>query len=317
MNEEEMIDILKKMLLIRYFEERVEQLFARGLIFGTTHLYIGEEAVAVGACKAIREDDYITSTHRGHGHFIAKGGDPKRIMAELLGREEGYCKGRGGTQHMAELAIGHLGSNGITGGGIPIATGAALSIKLRRKEQVVVCFFGDGAANQGTFHESLNMASLWRLPVVYVCENNLYGMSTHVKAACSSPTIAGRAQSYNMPGVQVDGNDVLEVKQVVERAVERARMGEGPTLVECQTYRFRGHSKSDKCVYRTQEEENYWKERGPIKRFNEFLIKEGILLESEIKSIEEEARLLIDEAVEYAMKSPFPKPEDVERYLYA
>jgi len=239
------------MLKIRRFEEKLNDLYAMGYIQGTIHLYIGQEAVSVGACAALKNHDYITSTHRGHGHFIAKGGDINRIMAEIWGLDEGYCAGRGGTQHMADFSIGHLGSNGITGGQIPIATGAALAIKMQGKEQVVLCFFGDGATNEGVFHESLNMGAVWKLPVVYICENNLYAMSTPVSNAFAIKDIATRATAYGMPGHIVDGMDVVDVKRVVDEAVNRARDGRGPTLVECKTYRFLGHSRSDTRAYRT------------------------------------------------------------------
>jgi TPP-dependent pyruvate/acetoin dehydrogenase alpha subunit len=296
------------MLLIRLFEEQVLLGFSpdnRNKIFGTTHAYIGQEAVAVGVCAALGKDDYITSTHRGHGHFLAKGGDPARIMAELFGKETGYSRGRGGSQHMGDLSIGHLGANGITAGGLPVATGAGLSIKYRGSEQVAACFFGDGAASEGMFHESLNMASLWKLPVVYVCENNRYAMSTPVAKAVSVPDIAARASSYGMEGVIVDGMDVVAVAAAAHSAVAKARAGGGPTLLECKTYRFAGHSKSDPCVYRTREEEDAWKARDPL------LLVTAALAASGAEAAELEAATLavrdrVDGALRFAADSPWP-----------
>ena len=238
MEDEKMIEYLRDMLRIRYFEEKVMDLLSRDIVKGASHLYVGEEAVAVGAVAAIREDDYITSTHRGHGHCIAKGGDLKLMLAELCGKATGYCKGRGGSMHIADVNAGNLGATGIVGSNIPVATGAGLSVKMRGTDQVVLCFFGDGAANTGAFHESVNLASIWKLPVIYVCENNLYGMSVAVNRAFPFEDIAERAKGYNIPGIIADGMDVLDVKRAVGEAVERARKGEGPTLVECKTYRL-------------------------------------------------------------------------------
>ena len=297
---------LRLLVLIREFEERVLSLVSDGSIRGTTHPYVGQEAVAVGACLGLRADDWVISTHRGHGHLLAKGGDPNLLMAELFGKVGGYGGGKGGTQHMADFAVGFLGSNGITGGGIPIGTGAALSAQMRDSGQVVVVFFGDGAANQGTFHESLNLASLWRLPVVYVCENNLYAMSTPVREACAVEHIAERAAAYAMPGVQVDGMDVLAVDAAVRPAVERARAGRGPTLVECKTYRFLGHSKSDQRVYRSRDEEAAWRARDPISRLRGTAHEQGVLSAAELDAIAREALAAVDAAVAFAQASPFP-----------
>ena len=294
-------DYLYQMLKIRRFEEKLNDLYAMGYIQGTIHLYIGQEAVSVGACAALKKHDYITSTHRGHGHFIAKGGEINRIMAEIWGLSEGYCAGRGGTQHMADFSIGHLGSNGITGGQIPIATGAALAIRMQGKEQVVLCFFGDGATNEGVFHESLNIASVWGLPIVYICENNLYAMSTPVGDAFAIEDIATRAAAYGMPGHIVDGMDVVEVKKVVGEAVDRARQGRGPTLIECKTYRFLGHSKSDTRSYRTKQEEASWEERDPIKLLSKKLLNEGVTYE-ELELVEKRVVEEIDKAVEFARR---------------
>jgi len=315
-NPEELIGYLKKMLEIRYFEEKVMDLLSRDIVKGASHLYVGEEAVAVGACAAIRKDDYITSTHRGHGHCIAKGGDMKLMLAELCGKATGYCKGRGGSMHIADVRAGNLGATGIVGSNIPVATGAGLSIKLRKTDQVVLCFFGDGAANTGAFHESLNMASIWKLPVVYICENNLYGMSVSVKRAFPFEDIAERAKGYNIPGVIADGMDVLNVKEVVGKAVERARRGEGPTLVECKTYRYYGHSRSDPRIYRTREEEKIWRARDPIKTFAEKLIKEGILTPEKLKKLEDQVAKEIEEAEEFALSSPYPPVESLYDDVY-
>ncbi|HID87336.1 MAG TPA: thiamine pyrophosphate-dependent dehydrogenase E1 component subunit alpha, partial [Anaerolineae bacterium] len=292
--------MLRQMYLIRAFEEKAEQLYAMGKVHGTMHLSIGEEASAVGAIAALRPDDYILSTHRGHGHCIAKGADLNRMMAEFMGKETGYCRGRGGSMHIADIEGGNLGANGVVGGGIPIAVGVGLSLKMQKRDQIVLCFFGDGAANLGPFHESLNMAAIWTLPVVYVCENNQYAMSFSVKKAFAIERISDRAAAYGMPGVTVDGNDVLAVYEAVSQAAKRARAGEGPSLIENVTYRWRGHSKSDVNRYRTREEIEAWKKKCPIKRFRTLLIEEGILSEEEADQIEREAYAAIDAAVEFA-----------------
>jgi TPP-dependent pyruvate/acetoin dehydrogenase alpha subunit len=309
--------VLFQLTLIRAFEERVLKLVSDGSIRGTTHPYVGQEAVAVGACLALRPADWVISTHRGHGHLLAKGGDANRLMAELFGKATGYGGGKGGTQHMADYTVGHLGSNGITGGGIPIGTGAALSAQMRRSGQVVAIFFGDGAANQGTFHESLNLAALWRLPAVYVCENNLYAMSTSVREACAIEHIADRAAAYGMPGVQADGMDVLAVAGAVRDAVDRARAGRGPSLIECKTYRFLGHSKSDQCVYRSREEEATWRERDPITRFQTTMVQHGLASAAEVDAVTRDAVAAVDTAVEFARSSPFPGPDALSAGVFA
>jgi len=313
---EELIGYLRQMMRIRKFEEKYMDLLMRDIAKGASHLYIGQEAVAVGAIATIRKDDYITSTHRGHGHCIAKGADLKLMMAELLGKATGYCKGKGGSMHVADVSSGNLGATGIVGSNIPVATGAALSIKMRGSDQVVLCFFGDGAANTGAFHESLNMAAIWKLPVIYICENNLYGMSVSVKRAFPFEDIAERAKGYNIPGVIADGMDVLNVKETVEMAVERARRGEGPTLVECKTYRYYGHSLSDPRRYRTKEEEEYWRSKDPIIRFSKKLIDAGILTEEKLKMLEEEVVREINEAEQFALNSPYPSPESAYEDVY-
>jgi len=302
---------------IRAFEERVDRLFVEARIHGTTHLCIGQEAVPVGACAAIEPADLVSGSHRGHGLAIAKGLRTDRLMAELLGRRDGYCQGKGGTQHVASFAHGFLGTNGITGGGIPIATGAALAAKLRRTGQVVLSFFGDGASNQGTFHESLNMASVWRLPVVYICENNLYAMSTSIRDAAAVEHIAERAAAYRMPAETIDGNDVLEVREAVARAAERARSGEGPTLLECTTYRHHGHSKSDKREYRSRDEEQCWLALDPILRSERRLAAAGDLTQDALARLAAEVAAEIDAAVAFAEASPPLDPSLAAQGVYA
>ena len=311
------LGMYKRMLIIRYFEERVDKLFAQGRIMGTAHLCVGQEAVAVGVCGALGRADYITSTHRGHGHFIARGGDPRRIMAELFGKATGYSGGRGGSQLMALYKIGYLGANGITGGGIPLATGVALSIKQRKTQQVVACFFGDGAANQGTFHESLNMAAIWRLPIVYICENNLYAMSTPFSQAFAIARVADRAASYGFPGIAVDGNDVLAVCQTVGEACRRARQGQGPTLIECKTYRFLGHSRGAPRRYRSSDEEKTWRRKDPITRFRRTLVSHNALSSERDARLRAEARKIVADAVRFARQSAEPDVATLEAGLFA
>jgi len=307
----------RTMLVIRYFEEKVEALFTRGRIRGTAHSSAGQEAVAVGVCNALRRTDYVTSTHRGHGHFIARGGDPRRIMAELFGKRTGYSGGRGGSQLMADFRLGFLGANGITGAGIPLATGTALSARLRRTGRIAACFFGDGASNQGAFHEALNLAGIRRLPVVYVCENNQYAMSMPVSRAVAIENIADRAAAYGFPGVTVDGNDVIAVERVVAEACARARRLEGPTLVECKTYRLSGHSRGDPRTYRTAEEERFWRATDPIRRLKKQLVKQGKLDREEDRRLRREARAVVQEAVRFARSAPDPDPRLLEQGVFA
>lgn len=311
------LKMYKDMLRIRHFEEKVKELDMKGRLPGFFHLYVGEEAVAVGACTAINKEDYITSTHRGHGHLIAKGGDLGKAMAELYGKETGYNKGRGGSMHIAAPDLGMLGANGIVGAGIPIATGAALSAKYQKNGKVAVCFFGDAGSSQGTFHEALNIAASFNLPAVYVCENNLYGVSTRQKDVRKLEDIAERAKAYDMPGVIVDGNDVEAVYGAVTEAVERARKGEGPTLVECKTYRHYTHFTGEPDTYRPKEEVAAWKAKDPIKKYFERLIKDGIADEAALKKIEEEVIKEVEAAVEFAEKSPKPRPESALEDVYA
>jgi pyruvate dehydrogenase E1 component alpha subunit len=310
-------DLLRQMYTIRAFEEKAEQLYAMGKIHGTMHLSIGMEASAVGAIAALRSDDLILSTHRGHGHCIAKGADLNLMMAEFMGKENGYCRGRGGSMHIADAKGGNLGANGVVGGGIASAMGFALGLKMQRRDQIILCFFGDGAANIGSFHESLNMAAIWSLPVVYVCENNQYAMSFSVNKAFAIDKISDRAAAYGFPGVTVDGNDIMAVYESVRQAVERARSGQGPSLVENVTYRWRGHSKSDANRYRTKEEIAAWKKKCPIKRFRALLIEEEVLTEEEADRIEREAYSAIDASVEFAEASPEPALETIEEGVYA
>jgi pyruvate dehydrogenase E1 component alpha subunit len=312
-----LVEMYKRMLEIRFFEEKVFDLYAQNLVPGTIHLYLGEEAVAVGVCSALRRDDYITSTHRGHGHCIAKGAELKRTMAEILGKKTGYCKGKGGSMHIADFSIGMLGATAVVGAGLPIAVGAGLSVKLRKTDQVVACFFGEGASNQGTFHESVNMASIWKLPVIFVCENNLYAMGTRQSRVMAIENIADRAVAYGIPGVVVDGNDVLAVFEATQKAVERARKGEGPTLIECKTYRHKGHSRVDPAKYRPKEEVEEWLAKDPIKRFKEKLLQTNTLTEPEFQQIEKEVSAEIEETVKFAMESPYPAPEEALEDVYA
>ncbi len=309
-------EALRKMHLIRRFEESAEEAYMRGLIHGTMHLSIGQEASAVGVCVALGDADYITSTHRGHGHCIGKGAEVRRMFAEFFGRETGYCRGRGGSMHIADPARGNLGANGIVGGGIPIAVGAALSVKKRGSDAVVVSFFGDGANNEGAFHEALNMASVWRLPVVFVCENNQYGMSTSTERSTAVRHIAERAAAYAMPGVTVDGNSFAEVAQAAFVATDRARRGDGPTLIESKTYRIRGHSRSDRNRYRTKEEIESWRQRDPIIAFEAELQGLGLISADEIAVVRAEVEAEIAEGLEYARTSPHPSADELTRDVY-
>jgi pyruvate dehydrogenase E1 component alpha subunit len=308
--EKTLIYLFEKMLEIRRFEEKVWDLFGRNLIPGTLHLYIGEEATAVGVCANLRDDDYITSTHRGHGHCIAKGARVDKMMAELLGKKTGYCKGKGGSMHVADASVGILGATAVVGSGIPIAVGAGLSCKLRKTDQVVACFFGDGASNNGTFHESLNMAAIWKLPIIFVCENNLYAMGTRISNVTAIDNMAQRAIAYGMPGVTVDGNDAVTVFQAAGRAVERARKGEGPTLLECQTYRHKGHSRFDPATYRPEEEVEEWMKRDPIMRLRKKLIQERVLSEEQANGINKRIIAEVEQAAEFALESSYPELEE-------
>jgi pyruvate dehydrogenase E1 component alpha subunit len=317
LNNEKLVEMYRKMLEIRYFEEKVFELYGQNLVPGTIHLYAGEEAVAVGVCATLRKNDYITSTHRGHGHCIAKGAQLNKIMAEILGKKTGYCKGKGGSMHIADFSIGMLGATAVVGAGIPIAVGAGLSIKLRKTDQVVACFFGEGASNQGTFHEGINMAAIWRLPVIFVCENNLYAMGTRQTKVMLIENIADRAAAYGIPGVVVDGNDVLAVYAAAFQAVERARRGDGPTLMECKTYRLKGHSRVDPAKYRPKEEVEAWLSKDPIKKFEDKLLHMGILTRQEIDNVKSKVIREVEDAAKFALESPYPKPEEALEDVYA
>jgi pyruvate dehydrogenase E1 component alpha subunit len=309
--------VLTTMWEIRRFEEAVDDLFARGLMHGTMHLSIGQEAVATGACLALTRHDLITSTHRGHGHCIAKGAKLDRMMAELLAKETGYCRGRGGSMHIADVDTGNLGANGIVGGGIPIAAGAALAQKLRNTTNVAVSFFGDGATNEGAFHEGLNLAAVWALPAVFICENNGYGMSMSSARSMAVPRVSDRAAAYGMPGVTVDGNDVQEVFDAVSEAVARARAGRGPTLVEAVTYRYKGHSKSDQNLYRTREEIDTWRAKDPIGRFEATALEHGTLSQDDIEAVRTHARDAIRAAIKAGNEAAPSRADELLSGVYA
>lgn len=304
-----LLQMYRKMTEIRAFEEKAVELFMAGQLPGFLHSCLGQEASAVGVCLALQPDDYVLTTHRGHGHLIAKGGDVKRMMAELFAKETGYCHGKGGSMHIADFEIGLIGANGIVGAGMPIAVGAALSAQMRHTDQVTVVFFGDGASNQGTFHESMNIASIWNLPVVFVCENNRYAESTCATYHKRVDDVATRAKAYDVPGVVIDGNDVIAVHEAARAAIERARSGQGPSLVECKTYRWLGHYVGDPGVYRPPEEVAEWKAREPVGLFRNVLTGRFGLAMDELEGIDKESQTLIDEAVEFAKNSAAPANE--------
>jgi pyruvate dehydrogenase E1 component alpha subunit len=298
------------MVRIRQFEERAIQLFMAQEMPGFLHSYLGQEAVAAGVCEALEQQDSITSTHRGHGHVIAKGLRLDRMMAELFGKRTGYCKGKGGSMHIADFSCGVLGANGIVGGGIAIAAGAALASKLRGTNRVVVTFFGDGAMNQGSFHEAANMAAIWELPVIFVCENNLYAVSTHQTRHTKLTDLSERARAYGFPGRSVDGNDPVAVYEAASDAVQRARRGEGPTLLECKTYKWMGHYIGDPGTYRPAEEVERWKAKDPLPRFESYLMDCGVLSREEIAGVHDEVQQELETAVEFARQSPSPLPAE-------
>ena len=313
---EEARHYLKQMMEIRQFEDKIMDLMSKNIAEGGSHLYAGEEAVAVGAMAAIRKDDYITSTHRGHGHCIAKGGELPVLMAEILGKSTGCCKGKGGSLHLADVSTGNLGANGVVGGGLGIATGAGLSIKMKKENKTVLCFFGDGATNQGIFHECLNMAATWKLPVVYICENNLYGMSVSVERASAVKDLARKAFAYDMPSEKIDGMDIIAVRDTIGKWAGYAREGKGPSFIEAQTYRYYGHSRSDPRAYRTKEEEREWRDRDPINRFSKECVEESLLKSDEVKAVEKEVEEKLADAVRFAIDSPEPEPEELYTDLY-
>ena len=311
------LELHRMMMLIRLFEEALEEMFSRGLLHGTMHLSIGQEATAAGACLALQKDDLITSTHRGHGHCLAKGAEPYKMFAELLGREDGYCRGRGGSMHIADLSNGNLGANGIVAGSLTISVGAALSFLMQKKDNIILCFFGDGAVNEGSFHEALNLASLWNLPVLFLCENNQYGMSMATDKAVAGDSIASRGTSYGIESIQIDGNDVEAVYENVLNFKNKILLSEGPKFIEAVTYRYRGHSKSDRNLYRTSDEIEYWKEeKDPIKRYIGKLIESGIT-ENQLKDIDMDIKDLIRKSVKQALDSPLSPITNLEEDSYA
>ncbi|MDN5351869.1 MAG: acetoin:2,6-dichlorophenolindophenol oxidoreductase subunit alpha [Clostridiales bacterium] len=310
-------EMYKRMNEARAFEEKVSYFFARGMIHGTTHLSVGQEASAVGACMALKSDDLITSTHRGHSQVIGKGIDLNKMMAELLGKQTGYCKGKGGSMHIADVDAGNLGANGVVGGGHGIAVCAAITQKLKKTGKIVLCFFGDGAANEGSFHEALNLASVWKLPVIFYCENNLYGMSTPISKHMNIKDIYKRAEAYGIPGYAIDGNNAVEVFNKVEEVAKYVREGNGPVLIESKTYRWLGHSKSDANVYRTKEEIESWKEKDPILALEKYLVGEGLFTEAALKKVKQQAYDDIEAAVQYANESPNPPIESLLEDVYA
>ncbi len=312
-----LIEMYITMVRIRQFEDRVYLLFLEGEMPGTIHLYQGQEAVAAGVCANLKREDLITSTHRPHGHAIAKGVSLRSLMAELFAKRTGCCEAKGGSMHMGDMDVGMLPAIAIVAGGIPVATGIALASKMMSLNKVAVSFFGDGASNEGAFHEAVNIGAIWNLPIVYVCENNLYGASTHQSKVMKIKNVAERASSYGIPGKVVDGNNVFSVYEAAKEAISRAREGKGPTLLECKTYRRGGHSRSDACRYRDKEEEKVWLAKDPIPQARKKLIQMGVLTEEKVKRIEEKVKKEIEDAIEYARKSPSPEPEDTLVNVFA
>ena len=313
------VGMLRKMILIREFDELAIKLRTGGKIYGAVHPYVGQEAVAVGVCANLTHTDRVTSTHRGHGHCIAKGADVKRMMAELFGRVDGYCKGKGGSMHIADFAVGMLGANGIVGGGLPMAAGAALAAQLEGKGDVAVCFFGDGAVAEGEFHEALNISSVWKLPIVFVCENNQYAANNAIAVQHPITDVALRAKSYGLTGLTIDGNDVLAVREAARAAVDRARRGEGPSLLECKTYRWYFHAMRNTPPPETRPaaEIAEWKERDPIARLAADLIARRLISESDLGSLQRQVQADLQEAVAFAENSPFPDPRDILVDMFA
>lgn len=316
---QQLLEMYQKMVTIRHFDQRAVEEFHAGNIPGVVHAYIGEEAVAVGVCTALRHDDKIVSTHRGHGHTIAKGADLKLMMAELFGRSNGYCHGKGGSMHIADFSVGMLGANGIVGAGLPIATGAALAAQLEGGNRVAVAFFGDGASNEGAFHGSLNLASIWQLPAIYICENNRWAVSVPASYALSVEDVSARAAAYNMPGVTVDGCDVLAVYEATVQAVRRARAGEGPTLIECKTYRWHIHSeqRGNPPDPRPKEETEVGRQNDSIASFGATLLEQGVATTADLHQIDTAVQEAVEEAIEFAKTSPLPRPEDALSEVFA
>jgi len=317
MNKETLIEMYTRMNHARFFEEKVSWFFARGMIHGTTHLSIGQEASAVAACMALNDDDLITSTHRGHSQVIGKGIDLNKMMAELLGKVTGYCKGKGGSMHIADLSVGNLGANGVVGGGHSLACGAALTQQLHKTGKIVLCFFGDGASNEGSFHEALNLASVWKLPVIFYCENNLYGMSVPQSASMNIKDVAVRADSYGIPGHTIDGNNAIEVFDKIKEVAAYVREGNGPVLVESKTYRWLGHSKSDAQAYRTKEEVESWKEKDPIKYLYNYMVTNEMAEKEELDALTKTCKQDIEDAVAFANASDNPPLSSVTEDVYA
>lgn len=314
---DKLIEMYRSMVRIRTFEERVLKEVSAGVIPGAAHLYAGQEAVAVGACANLNVADYITSTHRGHGHLIAKGARTDLMMAELFGKKTGYNKGKGGSMHIAAFELGIIGASGIVGGMVGIAAGAGLSAQMRGTDQVAVCFMGDGATNTGRFHEAVNLAAVWGLPVIFIIENNLYGESTSISAVCKLANLSDRAACYGMPGLTIDGNDVLSVYHAVGAAVARARKGDGPTLIECKTYRRYGHFCGDPQTYKTKAEVEEWLRKDPIPRFRTTLIDMSVFTSGDADAIDQSMRDELDRAVKFAIESPYPAPEEALEDVYA
>lgn len=316
-----LLTMMRRMMLIRRFDETVKEMVQSAELVGAAHCYIGEEAVAVGACTALRDDDYITGNHRSHGHPIAKGGDVNRAMAELLGKSTGYCHGKGGSMHLADFSIGILGESGILASALPVAVGAALGSRMQGNDRVVIAFFGDGASNEGACHEAMNLASIWKLPVIFLCENNQYAVTTSFRDTVAVENISDRASAYNMPGVLVDGQDVMAVHEATREAVTRGRAGQGPTLLEARTYRYEDHSEGMNRIlrepYRTEEEVDMWRDRDPIILHTRNLVDQGIASANEIDSLQAEVSEAIENALEFARQSPYPEPEDLFTDMYA
>lgn len=313
---ETLVELYTRTLKVRLFEEKVWELFGQNLIPGTLHLYLGQEAVAAGVTTALKQTDWIQSTHRGHGHVVAKGADMNAAMAELFGKKTGSCKGKGGSMHITQFDVGVLGATGVVASGLPIAVGAALSAQMRKTNEVVACFFGDGASNNGTFGESLNMAAIWQLPLIWVVENNLYAMGTPIKLTCPSQNIADRGEAYCTPSVVVDGNNALEVYEAAVEAVKRARTGGGPSLIEAKTYRMKGHSRFDAAKYRPQEEVDHWMEKDAVEIIKNIAIEKKALTEKQAEAIRKKLQKAVDKAGDFAIKSEHPTPEETLDDVY-
>ncbi len=315
LDDKTLVDRYKLMLRIRFHEEAIKNLFNQGKIGGTTHLYIGQEAIAAGVVAQLRKDDFISSTHRGHGHMLAKGGELKPMLAEILGRSTGYCKGKGGSMHIASIELGNLGANGIVSGGLPIAVGSGISIKMRGTDQITVVSFGDGASNEGNTHESMNLASLWKLPVLFLFENNHYAVSTEVGRSMAG-NMEKRAAGYDIPFVQVDGNDLETVHFTAEDVIHQVRSGEGPFVMQCDTYRIEGHYYGDAMIYRSGEEVDEWRKKDPIMRVEQLMVERGTLSEKEYQQIRADIKREVDEAVIFAEESPQPSLESIFEDVY-